>query len=123
MCIRDRFRNSDTYEGMQRDMLVLTDYIDFVESPDGPDPEIVNKISSAPYQVGDMSSSNMESYREIELALSGEFSLDDDEYISFLPEELNAHVQISMMPIIDPSDPGKVPAIMQTAFGANFRLY
>lgn len=117
-----QFRNSDTYDGMQKDMLVLTDYIDFVEGPDGPDPEIVNKVSSAPYQVGDISSSSMEAYREIELALSGEFSLADETEISFLPEELNAHNCITMMPIVDPADPSKVPAIMQTAFGKNFRL-
>lgn len=117
-----QFRNSDTYDGMQKDMLVLTDYIDFVGGPDGPDPEIVNKVSSAPYQVGDISSSSMEAYREIELALSGEFSLADETEISFLPEELNAHNCITMMPIVDPADPSKVPAIMQTAFGKNFRL-
>ncbi len=98
-------------------VVVLTDYIEFIEEQD---PEIINKISSAPYQVGDISSSSLEAYKEIELALAGEFSLPDENEISFLPEELNAHVNIYMMPIKDPSDPGKVPAMLVSAFGQNF---
>lgn len=98
-------------------VVVLTDYIDFVEKQD---PEILNKIFSAPYQVGDISSSNPEAYREIELALSGEFSLPEENEVSFLQEELNAHAIIYMMPIKDPSDPNKVPAMLVSAFGKNF---
>ena len=98
-------------------VVVLTDYIEFIEEQD---PEIVNKISSAPYQVGDISSSDPEAYKEIELALAGEFSLPDENEVSFLPEELDAHVNIYMMPIKDPSDPGKIPAMVTSAFGTNF---
>ena len=119
--VRDpQFRNSDTYDGMKKDTLVLTDYIEFVDGPDGPDPEIVNITSSAPYQVGSISSSSMQAYNEIEAALIGEFSLADEDEVSFLPEQLEAHANISMMPIVDPSDKSKIPAMMQTAFGTNF---
>ena len=97
--------------------VVLTDYIEFIGKQD---PEIANKIFSAPYQVGDVSSSNVEAYREIELALSGEFNLPEEDEISFLPEELNAHVNIYYMPIKDPTEPSKTPAMLVSAFGTNF---
>ena len=96
---------------------VLTDYIDFIEKQE---PEIVNKIFSAPYQVGNLSSSSIETYKEIELALSGEYSLPNEEDISFIPEELSAHANIYMLPIKDPNDPNKIPAMLVTAYGTNF---
>ena len=37
-----------------------------------------------------------------------------------MPEDLECHHQIHMMPIKDPNDPGKIPAMLCTAYGVNF---
>lgn len=101
---------------------LITDYIEYTETEKKPDTEaeFTNAVRSAPLQVGNVSSSNEEMFELISSALSGEYNLDGENDISFDPDELNLHAVISMMPIRDPQEPSKIPAVMNTAYGVNF---
>lgn len=101
---------------------LITDYIEYTETGRKPDTEadFSNTVRSAPLQVGNVSSSNEQMFEIISNALAGEYNLDGENEISFDPDALNLHALISMMPIRDPQEPSKIPAIMNTAYGVNF---
>jgi len=105
----------------QRTMLIL-DFIEYSEEKavSGDAATFTNKVYSAPYKVGDISSADTELYMQLSQALAGEYSLTDEDYVSFDPDSITAHCIISMMPIRDPQQPNKIPAIMRTAYGTNF---
>jgi hypothetical protein len=102
---------------------LLTDYINFNTGTvtDDPDDNLYNAdIHSQPYVVGDVSSSSRKLFNIIEMALSGSFSLKDEDNISFMPDDLEFHGIIHQMPILDPAEPNKIPATFTTAYGVNF---
>lgn len=102
---------------------LLTDYINFNTGTvtDDPDANLYNAdIHSQPYVVGDVSSSSKKLFNIIEMALSGSFSLKDEDNISFMPDDLEFHGIIHQMPILDPAEPNKIPATFTTAYGVNF---
>lgn len=109
------------FEDTKRKMLIL-DFIEYsqTEPKSDEEAEFVAKIFSAPYKVGDVSSTNSDLQNQIEMALAGEFNLEGEEEISFDPDELTAHAIISMMPIRDPNEPHKIPSTVVTAYGVNF---
>jgi len=102
--------------------VLYTDFLNFYkDKTEDPNQAIYNsKIPSAPYQVGDLGSANSNAFNELEMALSGMFSLPDEEDVSFDPDKLEFHANIQMMPIKDPIEPNKIPAILITAQGSNF---
>lgn len=102
--------------------VLYTDWIDFYDDKgEDPDKAIYNsRINSAPYQVGHVSSSSSSAFQQLEMALRGDFNLPEEDEISFDPDQLDFHANITYMPIKDPKDPDKIPAIMITAQGSNF---
>jgi len=99
---------------------LITDYIEY-KKPEDPNSEdgFLNKVSSAPYQVGDISSTSSELLSEIKATLAGKHSLKAEELVSFDPDELEFHHIITTYPIKDKDEPNKIPAILQTALGSN----
>lgn len=98
---------------------VLTDYLKFTTDETSGNIDITNVISAG-FQVGDLKSNGQQVFDQLESALSGRYSIAAENEISFMPEDLQCHHQIHMMPIKDPNDPGKVPAMLTTAYGVNF---
>jgi len=98
---------------------VLTDYLEFIEDPTSGNIDITNVVSAG-FQVGDLKSSGQQVFDQLQSALEGEYNLSGEEEISFMPEDLECHHQIHMMPIKDPNDPGKIYAMLTTAYGVNF---
>jgi hypothetical protein len=79
-----------------------------------------NRVFSAPLEVGNLSSTNLEMLEKIRKALAGEYNRQDEDDISFDTDELQAHSIVHMMPIIDPKEEKKIPAMLTTALGVNF---
>jgi len=99
---------------------LITDYLDYTQPKDfNTQDEFLNKVSSAPYQVGDINSNSSELLTELKAALAGKYNLKGEELISFDPDELEFHHIITVYPIKDKDEPGKIPAIIQTALGTN----
>jgi hypothetical protein len=99
---------------------LITDYLDYTQPKDSStQDEFLNKVSSAPYQVGDISSNSSELLAELKAALAGKYSLKSEELVSFDPDELEFHHVITTYPIKDKDEPNKIPAIIQTALGSN----
>lgn len=113
--------SKNKFQTNERTMLIL-DFVDYSEqeSVSDEDATFTNKVYSAPYKVGDISSADSELYMQLSQALAGEYSLTDEDYVSFDPDSITSHCIISMMPIRDPQQPSKIPAIMRTAYGTNF---
>ena len=113
--------SKNKFQTNERTMLIL-DFVDYSEqeSVSDEDANFTNKVYSAPYKVGDISSADSELYMQLSQALAGEYSLTDEDYVSFDPDSITSHCIISMMPIRDPQQPSKIPAIMRTAYGTNF---
>ena len=98
---------------------VLTDYLEFTEDLTSGNIDITNVISAG-FRVGDLKSSGQQVFDQLQSALSGEYSIPGESEVSFMPEDFPAHHQIHMMPIKDPNDPGKIHAMLTTAYGVNF---
>ena len=99
---------------------LITDYLDYIKPKDSStQDEFLNKVSSAPYQVGDINSSSSELLDDLKKALAGKYSLKNEEFVSFDPDELEFHHIITTYPIKDKDEPNKIPAIIQTALGTN----
>ena len=101
---------------------LITDYLEYTESENEANEavgEFMNKVSSAPYQVGNISSSSSDLLASLKKALDGEYSLKDEKLVSFDPDELEFHHIINVYPIKDKDQPGKIPASIQTALGTN----
>jgi len=98
---------------------LITDYFEYTKSENETVTEFMNKVSSAPYQVGYISSSNSELLSKLKEALEGKYSLKDEELVSFDPDELEFHHIINIYPIKDKNEPSKIPASIQTALGVN----
>lgn len=113
--------SKNKFKTNERTMLIL-DFVEYAEQAPASDDAVsfTNKVYSAPYKVGDISSADTELYMQLSQALAGEYSLTDEDYVSFDPDSITAHCIISMMPIRDPQEPSKIPAIMRTAYGTNF---
>jgi hypothetical protein len=113
--------NKEKFSVAERRMLIL-DFVEYSEQEPTTDEEanFTNKVYSAPYKVGNVYSGSQELFSDLASALAGEYNLEGEEDISFDPDALTAHCIISMMPIRDPEDPNKIPAIMCTSYGTNF---
>jgi len=98
---------------------LITDYLEYTETEDEAVGEFMNKVSSAPYQVGSISSSSSELLSELKATLAGKYNLKDEELVSFDPDELEFHHIINIYPIKDKDEPSKIPASIQTALGTN----
>jgi hypothetical protein len=99
---------------------LITDYLDYTKPKDSnTQDEFLNKVSSAPYQVGDINTGSSELLAELKAALAGKYSLKSEELVSFDPDELEFHHVITTYPIKDKDEPNKIPAIIQTALGSN----
>jgi len=98
---------------------LITDYLEYIEPEDGTVTEFMNKVSSAPYQVGNINSSSSDLLSKLKETLDGKYSLKDEDLVSFDPDELEFHHIINIYPIKDKDDPSKIPASIQTALGTN----
>jgi hypothetical protein len=113
----------------------LLDYVDSLEESDFPQKDIADasfKIVSGQLKMGDIYSRDPEAAAALQKALSNSTkNSEDDKYISFNPDELDAHAVIHTFPAVENPNDSKIPSIMQTADGyqlgyidkANGRFY
>jgi len=118
------FRNvvtGDTEFSNSANVQLLTDFITFAEETSEINPYFEDVIA-APFQQGDLSPNSASNATSIEAAITGAFSLPNEEYVSFDPDEVDFHKQIFAIPASDPKDvmEGKIPSILQTAAGTHF---
>ena len=102
----------------------LLDYVDTLEESDFPNDSVANsafKIVSGQLKLGDISSKDPEAAAKLQAALSGKNgNSEEDKYISFNPDELDAHAIIHTFPAVENPNDSKIPSIMQTADGYQF---
>ena len=102
----------------------LLDYVDTLEESDFPQSDVADssfKIVSGQLKLGDISSRDPEAAAKLKAALSGNADKsEEDKYISFNPDELDAHAIIHTFPAVENPNDSKIPSIMQTADGYQF---
>ena len=118
------FRNvvtGDTEFSNSANVQLLTDFITFAEETSEINPYFEDAIA-APFQQGDLSPNSASNATSIEAAITGAFSLPNEEYVSFDPDEVDFHKQVFTIPASDPKDvmDGRIPSILQTAAGTHF---
>lgn len=106
--------DNNVYNIIKKNKKLITDSIEYKESVKVGDENVTysNRISSNPYQVGDYSTSQDLILSKVQSALSGAFSLKDEQKVSFHLDDLDFVANLYTMPIIDPSDKTKVPAML-----------
>lgn len=102
----------------------LLDYVDTLEESDFPNSSVADasfKIVSGQLKRGDISSKDPEAAAKLERALAGKSTgSQEDKYIAFNPDELDAHAIIHTFPAVENPNDSKIPSIMQTADGYQF---
>ena len=100
---------------------LLTKFINLTSETTENNP-FFSEIVPAPFRQGDMSPNQSNFATSIEAALTGAFSLPNEEFVSFDPDEVEFHKQIFTVPAADSEDisNNKIPAILQTALGTHF---
>jgi len=102
----------------------LLDYVDTLEESDFPQDSVADssfRIVSGQLKLGDISSKDPVSAAKLQAALTGKIKeAEDDKYISFDPDELDAHAIIHTFPAVENPNDSKIPSIMQTADGYQF---
>ena len=103
-----------TYRFLVKNKNLITQSIEYKESIKVDDQTVnyANKIMGNPYQVGDYSTDRDSIIAQVEQALSGKYSLKDEDDVSFHLDDLDFVANLSTMPIIDNAEPTKVPAIL-----------
>lgn len=102
----------------------LLDYVDTLEESDFPQKDVADasfKTVSGQLKLGDISSRDPEAAAKLKAALDGKNgNSEEDKYISFNPDELDAHAIIHTFPAVENPNDSKIPSIMQTADGYQF---
>lgn len=100
---------------------LLTDFIN-LSSLENEENAFLLEINPAPFQQGDLSPNAMELRKAIEAMLSGEYSIPEEEFVSFDPDDVDFHKLIHVFPAADEKSlsEDKVPATCITALGTYF---
>lgn len=100
---------------------LLTDFLTISPDADENNPYLM-EISPAPFKQGDLSPNSLDLRSAIAAMLEGEYSLPDEEYVSFDPDDVDFHKLIHLFPAADEEDIalGQVPATCITALGTHF---
>ena len=111
----------DTEFSSSANVQLLTDFITLTEEISETNP-FFDAVTPARFQQGDLSPNDAANANSIEAALTGAFSLSNEEFVSFDPDEVDFHKQIFTVPASDPDDilNNKIPSILQTAGGTHF---
>jgi len=103
---------------------LLTSFINFAEEEDDENNPFMNEVSGVgSFIVGDLSTGTDYHMKEsLEAALEGAYSLPDEEYVSFHPDNVDFHKVILVIPANDQTqlDENKISAMMLTAAGTHF---
>ena len=111
--IRDALDNNDTSN-------FLLKYVDSLDEEDFPSSGPANanyRITQGKLQVGDISSSDAEDSKKLQSLLKGEKSIEDENSVSFEPDDLPAHALIHTFPAVSGPSDRKMPSILHTGDG------
>lgn len=100
---------------------LLTEFMD-LDLVDSEDNSYLTQVNPAPFEQGDLSPNSLSLRASIEAMLSGEYSIKDEEYVSFDPDDVDFHKLIHTFPAADEKDvsEGRIPATCITAIGTHF---
>ena len=106
--------DNNVYNIIRKNKKLITDSIEYKDLVKVADENVTysNRISNNPYQVGNYSTSQDLILSKVQSALSGAFSLKGEEKVSFQLDDLDFVANLHTMPIIDPSDKTKIPAML-----------
>lgn len=118
--LQDVSQSETTYTTSVKAKL-LTDFINISNQATENNP-FLEEVNPAPHQVGNISPNSLYQVEALQAALEGNLSLEDEEFVSFDPDDVDFHKQIFTFPAADADDiaNNRIPAVMQTGIGNHF---
>jgi len=114
--------NNYVYNTIKKNMKLITDQIEYTSSVKVSDVDASwsNKASNPQIQVGKYSTAKEEITSKVQYALAGGFNLKEEKLVSFHLDDLDFVANMYTMPIIDPDNKTKVPAMLSIGSEVHF---
>jgi len=114
--------NNYVYNVIKKNMQLITDQIEYTSSVKVSDVDASwsNKVSNVGTQVGKYSTVKEDIMSKVQYALAGGFNLKEEKLVSFHLDDLDFVANMYTMPIIDPNNKTKIPAMLSIGSEVHF---